>query len=544
MLYCSLSHPVKSVDALRNLRELYVAITRARRRVIILAKKNLKFMARFFEELGCDLEWGEASIVMREFDTKTSHEDWYKEGLKYFLQENYPIAKSCFNAANNNAWSTWAEGKQFVVTGRMQAAKSALRTSSFSFFESCDYEHCLDVMRDIADIEPWNEQDNGLLDAALKQRPDHLPRLWIVKFLIKRRNFDQILIRDLNDSTMAGIFRDHRKEAWLKSKVSECDEGDRASVALCLPAVVGDYYMEKKQYSTATRYFLKAKNEEKSAIKASESAITEVKQGKGDILDVVESWQRYGHLPNRRIQDLVFLFEKTKDASETSAEKMMETFGSHIVEQAVEHAMKRSGVEKTLLHSFDRNAFEEIVEKALKEKFDEDLLRIVEWYLDHRDRIHAQNIVEGNLRSFSDEELLQTIMGKYFLRPQGLVQEIKQRGILVDAVRLYLNPESFDLALAEEMSNEALLSVNAAIENANNLVDVWRPIKNDPRVKTAMMPKQNSPIVLLLNLFDDPKVSFPSPFYRDDNFNVKILLKPHALSKNYRRLASALEKFA
>ena len=46
----------KSVDSLRLLRELYVAVTRARRRVVVLVKKRVPAMASFFENLNLNLD--------------------------------------------------------------------------------------------------------------------------------------------------------------------------------------------------------------------------------------------------------------------------------------------------------------------------------------------------------------------------------------------------------------------------------------------------------------------------------------------------------
>jgi ATP-dependent exoDNAse (exonuclease V) beta subunit len=80
------------VDSLRLLRELYVAVTRARRRVVILYKQRDKAMRIFFESLKCDLEMSEASVIMLEFDKATTNKEWFDEGSKHFNDEKYPLA--------------------------------------------------------------------------------------------------------------------------------------------------------------------------------------------------------------------------------------------------------------------------------------------------------------------------------------------------------------------------------------------------------------------------------------------------------------------
>jgi hypothetical protein len=109
------------VECLRLLRELYVAVTvsavrnifivqtlwrhqtilnifsvtqRARRRVVILVSKKQPEMKQFFESLsGCQLEWTEASVIMLEFDNDTTAVQWFSEGMNYFKQEKFSLAK-------------------------------------------------------------------------------------------------------------------------------------------------------------------------------------------------------------------------------------------------------------------------------------------------------------------------------------------------------------------------------------------------------------------------------------------------------------------
>lgn len=82
---------LQSVDCLRNLRELYVGITRAKKKVIILEKG--KFMREFFKELSCDFDKTEAVVAIKDIGKFTSAAEWFDEGMKYFKDENYQLAK-------------------------------------------------------------------------------------------------------------------------------------------------------------------------------------------------------------------------------------------------------------------------------------------------------------------------------------------------------------------------------------------------------------------------------------------------------------------
>jgi len=59
--------------SLKMLRELYVAVTRAQKRVVILVKEDVPAMASFFDILNCDLEISDARIF-EEFNRDTSKE--------------------------------------------------------------------------------------------------------------------------------------------------------------------------------------------------------------------------------------------------------------------------------------------------------------------------------------------------------------------------------------------------------------------------------------------------------------------------------------
>ena len=70
-------------SSLRLLRELYVAVTRAKRRVVILAKSSVE--REFFSSLkGCNIEVTDAKVALLEFNSATSRDKWFEEGQKLF----------------------------------------------------------------------------------------------------------------------------------------------------------------------------------------------------------------------------------------------------------------------------------------------------------------------------------------------------------------------------------------------------------------------------------------------------------------------------
>ena len=72
-----------NVASLRLLREFYVAITRAKRRVVILIKTQK--MKDFFMSLqGCNIEESDAIVALLEFDSATTTDEWLKRGDELF----------------------------------------------------------------------------------------------------------------------------------------------------------------------------------------------------------------------------------------------------------------------------------------------------------------------------------------------------------------------------------------------------------------------------------------------------------------------------
>ena len=85
----------RKIASLRMLRELYVAVTRARRRVVILIKKSLPGMVNFFNSLDCQLDsenlTENTKILSLEFEKVTTKEMWFEKGTELFRNESWKV---------------------------------------------------------------------------------------------------------------------------------------------------------------------------------------------------------------------------------------------------------------------------------------------------------------------------------------------------------------------------------------------------------------------------------------------------------------------
>ena len=71
------------ISSLRLIRELYVAVTRAKRRVVLLIKSQQ--MKDFFLSLeDCNIEESDAKVALLEFDSATTRDEWLRRGRELF----------------------------------------------------------------------------------------------------------------------------------------------------------------------------------------------------------------------------------------------------------------------------------------------------------------------------------------------------------------------------------------------------------------------------------------------------------------------------
>lgn len=79
-----------------------MAITRAKRRVVILIKKDTKTMRDFFVKLeGCSIIQSDAKTAFLEFDSRTSPEEWFDRGMGLFEVSNNGNVPCLFSLCHN-----------------------------------------------------------------------------------------------------------------------------------------------------------------------------------------------------------------------------------------------------------------------------------------------------------------------------------------------------------------------------------------------------------------------------------------------------------
>jgi tetratricopeptide (TPR) repeat protein len=498
----------KRTGSLRMCRELYVAVTRARRRVVILVEKNVDTMVNFFESLDCDLEITDPEVILQEFQKETSREEWFAKGEQMFAEEQYKYAASCFNAALDFGWSSYAQGCHLLAMRRRNEAGAFFRIAAKNFFEAGMFEKCLDSFKQLISAEQqWDDADNAIFDEALKKRPDHLDRKEMVAFALLRKSWDTIKFGDL--TAYSSVFQSYRDDANLKAMIEKCSEDERSVIEESLPLVVGDFHVDDGRLAKATELFLRGGDEE-AAMAATEAAISSTHH---DLPRVATSWRRdekaRSKIPEGRaaISLLVTLFESPKDAAMNHANACMKKLGRQIVKLAVESA-EDAGAEE--LYAFSRTGFETDILDALTERYSDNPIDVVHWYRERNDKERALAFATSNMKTWSNEDLLGIILKDKELRPRDLLAELTVRKVLVEASKACLSSDSFDLDFAKKASDKALSSVKLASENADEVLKVWNSRRNDGRVARFLSNTNevsSSSAALLWLLFDDPQTA-------------------------------------
>ena len=449
-----------SVDSLRMLRELYVAVTRARRRVVVLVKSG-QMKSFFEEELG--LETILPSVLLVEFEKEVSPEDWFEKGSNFFRDGKYKLAASCFNAANNFGWSNWAQGR---LLGRNPEGKAFLRTSSTIFYEKNEYERALDVLLEITKLPPWEEIDSPVLDRSLKERPHYLPRPELMNFLLARGMWESVLLEDLTSRATAKLFNSYRSHHRVRALIENCAEEERLLIAESLPNHVGDYCMTSKNFLEATNLFLIGNDHTNAAVATSRFIKETLGSGKS-LLPAAKLWLADADAKDR-IPD--------KKNSNKSLALLLDLFGSPNLVSPDE-----------CVQVFGISA----------------VLEAIRWNLEKHDSTTASTLSDLFLVHFNDNELLHTVMGEMNLRPNRLIETLSARSLLIEATRVSLDKNDFEFAL--RFSDRALASIELVEQNNQSILHLWRD--NETGKQRLLEEPSTSKASLLLKMFLHPETT-------------------------------------
>lgn len=186
-----------SQASLRMLRELYVAVTRAKRRVVVLYRRHPHLMQQFFEDLDCDYQTEGVELVLKEFQKAASVDDWRDRAHELYADEQYEMASHCFRLANNDAWSCLSQAKHYESVGRLEEAVKQYFCAIALFAARSDHEFLLKISLELVKAQMsqfvvWNEEHSNCIDVAMECRPDYLRPQDGITLAVSRDSWESI----------------------------------------------------------------------------------------------------------------------------------------------------------------------------------------------------------------------------------------------------------------------------------------------------------------------------------------------------------------
>ena len=395
----------QKVASLKMLRELYVAVTRAQRRVVILIKNSEFAMKNFFNStLEYDFQETGGDLIRYEFDQETTAEMWRLKGLELFEDEQYIMASRCFDSSGDCGWSEYARGRNFHGYGNKTAAIAAYHTAFSEFFASEEYERALDVALVLTKFASWNLNDNTKLDLAIRKCPDYLDRNDVVRLNLLCDRWDDIGVEDLKEEYLSDILVLYRTHDNLVRLVQTASDEDRIEMEDSIPAIIGDYHHSQASHDSAVRLYMQANNG-KCAEESSLASLAVVKStGNGQVVlsKCFDHWNKTRMKPaDPTLSLLLLLFQSPTDIAKTRAEDCLACLGRSVIIESID----RAKLDRTVLYDFSRSEFVMEVRQTLESRYPRKQIEVVRWFASRNDKFQATQFAKKRLSKWTVKEV-------------------------------------------------------------------------------------------------------------------------------------------
>ena len=252
----------KESTALNMLRELYVAVTRAKQRVVILVKKRSDTMLRFFRELEYELKYhpDPEKLFTQEFETGTNKHQWLQRANGLFEQERFLLASRCFEKADTLDYAAWSLGSYFLKKKMNKPdGKIHLLRASELFYEDGQYEKVLQISCEMLHAVEWEEKPPQFVrDEVLAECQVRCPYYLSDKHRLRIDIFTDKWNRiDIEDVKKEYSFVGKRRGfPGLMKFIRNLSDDDVSQIAEMIPCIIGDLKYESQKYAKAVELFL------------------------------------------------------------------------------------------------------------------------------------------------------------------------------------------------------------------------------------------------------------------------------------------------
>lgn len=256
-----------SEKSLKMLQELYVAVTRAHDRVVVMYDPTDNALTSFLARLGYEFDT-DSSIIHSVFQTRTTKEEWFDKGSAQLEDMRFKQAVGCFRQAGRPSWEFLARGLLSKHGG--QSSNEAVTEEYFRealrwFHEEDDMLMCLRAAVETArasNATAWADTDNGLIKGSLHAVPpderQSVTRADVVLLHARMGDWHAITDEDFRAVENVGTFLEHRKDPRLCNRIKSLLSSTRNELGTKAPVLLADYYSTHGDSSAACNFYLLA----------------------------------------------------------------------------------------------------------------------------------------------------------------------------------------------------------------------------------------------------------------------------------------------
>eukprot|EP00978_Attheya_sp_CCMP212_P018746 scaffold51799_cov56-Attheya_sp.AAC.2 len=466
----------KEPAALNMLRELYVAVTRAKRRVIILVKKRSDTMLKFLSSLDYELDYHpDEAQLFNEFNTCTSKEQWLQRANDLFKEERYLIASRCYEKSQSPAFASLARAKHFATDRNIVVAVEEYLRASELFYQAYDYRMTLKIATEMLGVVSWNDNpprfiSDKVLAVCFGEYPNYLVQNDRRKIDIFQDNWAHISLEEIEKEK--NIVDKRRGFPGLIQFLEALSDLEIQRVANVIPCVVGDILYLRENLMDAVTLYLQGGD----FSKAEETSVKLVRVLKEngpprELLKLADIWTPYkpnitNQRTNRTLPILFSLINDSEQAAANHPSQCLKILGASAIKCIVSY----NGLDPTYLHAFSQSVFHKDVLDELKRNHEEDPLCIVNWFSSRGDQEHANEFVLERLTQWEAKEL--RIFVSLGLLRNELAQEFFNRDLYLDAVSQFIKCENIEKAFSA--ASKAVSSIKGAETYASRIIPLLK----------------------------------------------------------------------
>lgn len=265
----------------------------------------------------------------------------------------------------------------------------------------------------------------------MARRPGHLPRTQTVKLSLVRGNWENVRTDDLWNSELAGLFTVYRHNPALKKIVKGASEEDRDEILQSIPALIGDYYVDRDEFPKAIAAYLKCASTD-DAILNTQKLVKEFAAGRGNIKDAVlqtiRFWKESKKAPKHSVSLVLELFHSPETVAKARFKDCMTELGRPVIILAVDQ--KENG--RTLLYDISPSEFHVEVGEDLYLTY-LDYVKVVEWFCQRKGATWALDFVKRHRKKLSGRMMRDIVVLVQDLSP-WLYEEAYRRGVIGELI--------------------------------------------------------------------------------------------------------------